>query len=92
MKVLDTKFLHERLSSTDWVIGETSLQINRKFTDFPEALAFMVRVGVLAEKKNHHPRIVNTYNSVFLELSTHDAGNRITEKDLDLALEIQKLL
>lgn len=92
MKPLDKEILQERLSSTDWVVGEEALQINLKFKDFSQALAFIVRVGMLAEKNNHHPHIENTYNSVVLELSTHDAGNKVTEKDLGLALEIQKLL
>ena len=62
------------------------------FKDFQEAFAFMVRVAFLAEKCNHHPKITNLYNKVELWLSTHDAGDIVTEKDRNLSKEIDKLL
>jgi len=62
------------------------------FKDFQEAFAFMVRVAFLAEKNNHHPKWSNLYNKVEIWLSTHDAGDVVTEKDRNLALEIDKLL
>lgn len=55
--------------------------------DFVAALGFIVEVGALAERANHHPTITNTYNRVRLELSTHDEGG-ITERDVDLAREV----
>ena len=61
------------------------------FSDFKEALAFIVQVGILAEKQDHHPEIQNVYNKVVLSLSTHDAGNIVTEKDRDLAKAIDEL-
>ncbi|UBM59447.1 4a-hydroxytetrahydrobiopterin dehydratase [Marinilongibacter aquaticus] len=66
----------------------------RKFTfsDFSEAFAFMTRVAILAEKYNHHPTWSNTYNVVEISLTTHDAGNKVTEKDKHLAKEIEKLI
>ena len=45
-----------------------------QFADFVAALGFIVEVGALAERANHHPEIVNTYGHVQLALSTHDAG------------------
>lgn len=66
----------------------------RKFTfkDFSEAFAFMTQVALLAEKANHHPWWSNVYNEVEIKLSTHDAGNTVTEKDKALALKISKLV
>ena len=55
-----------------------------QFADFVAALGFIVEVGALAERANHHPEIVNTYGHVRLSLSTHDAGG-ITALDLRLA-------
>ena len=62
---------------------ETNNKLTRHFVfaDFMEAFAFMTRVALLAEKMDHHPFWTNVYNKVTIELSTHDAGNTITEKD-----------
>lgn len=62
------------------------------FIDFSEAFAFMTRVALLAEKSNHHPEWTNVYNKVIIRLSTHDAGNEVTEKDYTLAAAINNLL
>ncbi|MCC6236902.1 MAG: 4a-hydroxytetrahydrobiopterin dehydratase [Dehalococcoidia bacterium] len=57
------------------------------FEDFVAALGFIVQVGALAERANHHPTLTNTYNRVRVALSTHDEGG-ITDRDLALAREI----
>ncbi len=62
------------------------------FSDFSEAFSFMTRVALLAEKADHHPTWTNTWNTVEIWLSTHDAGNKITAKDHDLASAIDKLI
>ena len=69
-------------------------QLYKKFTfkDFAEAVGFMNQVANLAEKANHHPKIQNTWNTVELWLSTHDAGDVVTEKDKALAGQIDALL
>jgi 4a-hydroxytetrahydrobiopterin dehydratase len=61
------------------------------FPNFTEAFAFMTQVAFLAEQMHHHPTFINTYNSVEIVLSTHDAGNIVTEKDTTMALAIEKL-
>jgi 4a-hydroxytetrahydrobiopterin dehydratase len=63
-----------------------------KFSDFKEAFGFMTRVALIAEKMDHHPTWSNVYNSVTIELTTHDAGNVVTEKDRKLALAIDQLI
>ncbi len=72
---------------------ETDNQLVRafRFANFQEAFAFLTRVAFLAEKMDHHPTIENTYNQVTLRLSTHDAGNVVTDKDRKLAAEVDKL-
>lgn len=62
-----------------------------QFVDFKQALAFINKVGEVAESHNHHPEIINVYNKVTFKLCTHDAGNIITEKDYLLATEIEKI-
>lgn len=61
------------------------------FADFSEAFAFMTRVALLAEKANHHPDWSNVWNRVSIKLSTHDAGNVVTEKDRRLAEAIDEV-
>lgn len=61
------------------------------FDDFITAWAFMSQVALQAEKMNHHPDWSNVYNTVTIRLSTHDAGNKITEKDRKLAALIDKI-
>jgi 4a-hydroxytetrahydrobiopterin dehydratase len=62
------------------------------FSNFSEAFAFMTRVALLAEKSDHHPEWTNVYNKVIIRLSTHDAGDVVTEKDYALAAAIDNLL
>ena len=52
----------------------------------------MTRVAILAEKQNHHPWWSNVYNQVEIKLTTHDAGNTISKKDIDLAAAIDALI
>ncbi|MBL0128542.1 MAG: 4a-hydroxytetrahydrobiopterin dehydratase [Flavobacteriales bacterium] len=77
--------------STSWTEEGGKLCRNFQFADFSEAFAFMTRVAMIAEKQDHHPEWTNVYNSVSIRLSTHDAGNVITERDLKLADAIDKL-
>lgn len=61
------------------------------FEDFKEAFGFLQQVAFLAEEQNHHPEIYNVYNKVTLKLTTHDAGNTVTQKDRKLAEAIDKI-
>lgn len=62
-----------------------------EFPDFISAFAFMTKVAILAEKQNHHPNWSNVYNKLKIQLSTHDAGSIVTEKDHLLANAIEAL-
>ena len=75
-----------------WKEEQHQLVRTFKFKDFSEAFAFMTRVALEAEKMNHHPFWINVWNRVEIRLSTHDAGNTITEKDRELAHKIDQLL
>lgn len=61
------------------------------FDDFREAMGFLVRVAFLAEEAGHHPEIENVYDTVRLAFTTHDAGSRVTEKDVEIARRIEHL-
>lgn len=74
-----------------WKEENDKLSRSYQFKDFSEAFAFLSRVALLAEKHQHHPEIFNVYNQVELSLSTHDAGNKVTEKDRKLAKAIDGL-
>lgn len=71
--------------------GSEYLERVFSFSDFVKAFSFMTSVAFLAEKHGHHPDWHNVYNKVTIRLSTHDSGNRITEKDHQLARAINKL-
>lgn len=62
-----------------------------KFPDFVSAWGFMNQVALMAEKMDHHPEWTNVYNTVIIRLCTHDAGDKITEKDRKLAEGIDKI-
>jgi len=74
-----------------WEEKNNTLHKKFKFENFTEAFAFMTRVAFEAEKMDHHPKWTNTYNEVEIWLSTHDAGDTITEKDRKLAKKIDAI-
>ncbi|MGB0346760.1 MAG: 4a-hydroxytetrahydrobiopterin dehydratase [Balneolaceae bacterium] len=75
-----------------WNYAEDKIFKEFHFNDFKEALAFILRVGFEAESLNHHPEIINVYNRVSIGLQTHDAGNKVSIKDIELARDIEALL
>jgi 4a-hydroxytetrahydrobiopterin dehydratase len=74
-----------------WQEKNNGLEKKFEFNDFIEAFAFMTRVAMVSEKLDHHPNWSNVYNKVDIFLTTHSAGNTITEKDKALANEIDKI-
>ena len=71
-----------------WRRDDDALEREFKFGSFREAVSFLVRIAFAAEAANHHPEIWNVYSTVRLRLSTHDAGDKITQRDVDLAGQI----
>ena len=75
-----------------WEEKNNTLYRKFEFKDFSQAFAFMTRVALAAEKMDHHPDWTNVYNTVEISLSTHSAGNIVTEKDRKLAQKIDALV
>jgi 4a-hydroxytetrahydrobiopterin dehydratase len=87
MKPLESDIVRERLEQRPlWSRDADGTGIRRslRFADFNAAFAFMTRVALAAEQRNHHPEWFNVYNRVDIRLSTHDAGG-LTERDFELA-------
>jgi 4a-hydroxytetrahydrobiopterin dehydratase len=74
----------------NWREEKNALQATFKFKDFAAAFAFMTEVALHAEKMDHHPTWTNTWNRVDVLLTTHDAGNMVTDKDWALARTINE--
>lgn len=74
-----------------WRFERDALAKEFKFGSFREALSFMLRVGFEAEAMDHHPEWTNVYNRLAIRLNTHDAGGKVTAKDVELAKKIQAL-
>ncbi|MEQ6122120.1 4a-hydroxytetrahydrobiopterin dehydratase [Reichenbachiella sp. MALMAid0571] len=74
-----------------WIEKDNKLTKTFTFQNFTEAFGFMTKVAIEAEKMNHHPEWSNVYNKVNFKLSTHDAGDVVTDKDRKLAEIIENL-
>lgn len=76
---------------TGWELADGKLHWEGRFADFGEAWGFMARVALMAESMNHHPEWFNVYNTVRIDLATHDVGG-ISDLDFRLAEKINALL
>lgn len=74
-----------------WQEINNSLVREFTFKDFKEAFAFMTKVAEVVNELDHHPEWSNVYNTVTITLSTHDAGNTVTDKDRELAKKIDDI-
>ena len=74
-----------------WEEKNNKLQRTFTFKDFVHAFSFMTRIAFIAEKMNHHPEWTNVWNKVSVSLSTHDAGDIVTDKDKKLAEAIDNI-
>jgi len=75
-----------------WKEENNKLYRKFEFKNFSEAFAFMTRVALEAEKMDHHPLWTNVWNQVEVWLSTHSAGDTVTDKDRQLAKKIDELI
>jgi len=75
-----------------WAEVNNTLYKSFIFSDFSEAFGFMTRVALLAQQLDHHPTWTNTWNKVEIWLSTHSAGDVVTDKDRELAAGIDRLI
>ena len=74
-----------------WIERNNALHKTFEFSTFQEAMNWMAKASVHVEAMNHHPKWTNVYNTVTVELCTHDEGNIITEKDRQLALRLDSI-
>lgn len=89
---LDTQQINQALAELNgWSVEENKLTKQFSFSNFRDAMSFMVRVGFEAEALGHHPEFFNVYKDVRIQLATHDAGGKITSKDIDLAKRIEAI-
>ena len=92
LKLADEAVTSRLTALPGWAHQDGKLHREFRFADFSAAFAFMTRVAFLAESHQHHPNWFNVYNRVDIALTTHDAGNVVTEKDRKLAKAIDQLL
>lgn len=91
-KPLNTEEIEQALTNLDgWSHEEDKLKKEFSFDNFRDAMAFITRIAFEAEEQVHHPELFNVYNTVNIALSTHDAGGKVTEKDVKLAKSIESL-
>jgi 4a-hydroxytetrahydrobiopterin dehydratase len=74
-----------------WKFQRDALAKAFQFASFREAMSFMVRASYEAEELNHHPEWTNVYNRVSIRLNTHDAGGKVTAKDVELAKRLESI-
>lgn len=92
IEALSVTEIEEKLKDLEgWGYSDDKIFRQFEFENFREAVSFIVKVGFEAEELEHHPNIFNVYNRVEIALQTHDAGDKVTEKDFDLARAIQAL-
>ena len=83
--------IQERLDTlASWTVEDGKLHREYRFKNFVQAFGFMTQSALMAERAAHHPEWFNVYNRVVVDLTTHEAGG-ITQKDLDLAREMEEL-
>ena len=78
------------LDLDEWEAENDNLKRHFEFEDFAEALAFVNRVGALAEARDHHPDVLFGWGYAEFFITTHDAGG-ITARDFDLAKAIEAI-
>lgn len=92
MKPLTPNEVESQLKElNNWSYENDRIKKEFSFDNFKEAMAFMIKVGFEAEDLGHHPNWSNVYNSVSIQLNTHDADNKVTNKDFQLAKAIDKI-
>lgn len=75
-----------------WSFEDDKIKKTYEFSDFREAISFIMRLSFYAEDMMHHPELENVYNTVSIALTTHDAGGKVTEMDIELASKIEEFV
>lgn len=74
-----------------WRHQDGALEKRFDFGGFPEAVSFITRIAFEAERLGHHPELRNVYGTVEIALTTHDANDRVTKLDVELARRIEAI-
>lgn len=74
-----------------WTFANDKISREYRFASFTEAMGFITEMAFASEQANHHPELLNVYNRVNIDLTTHDAGNKVTQKDIDLAIKLENI-
>ncbi|HEY8431041.1 MAG TPA: 4a-hydroxytetrahydrobiopterin dehydratase [Sandaracinaceae bacterium] len=91
--VLSSSQIEEALAGlSGWRHEAGALKKRFTFAGFPEAIAFITRIAFEAERLGHHPELRNVYDTVEIALTTHDANDRVTALDVELARRIEAAL
>lgn len=90
-RLSEEEILSQLVSTANWTRVENELEKTFLFHDFAQALAFIVQVGIVSEKFNHHPLLMNVYNKVTLRISTHSVQG-ITTLDFTWIHAIDQIL
>ncbi|MFA6959512.1 MAG: 4a-hydroxytetrahydrobiopterin dehydratase [Opitutaceae bacterium] len=86
-----TEITHALTHLPGWSWEGDALVKTLTFLNFREALAFMLKAGFEADALDHHPEWTNIYNKVSIRLTTHDSGDKVTAKDVELAKKMHLL-
>ena len=91
-KPLNKNELKEAIRSLkNWELKDDTIHKTFTFKSFRDAISFIMRIGFEADKMDHHPKITNLYNKIHLSLTTHEIGNKVSKKDIELTSRIQDL-
>jgi len=90
-KLSENEIANRLADLAGWSLVEAKLHREFRFRDFSEAFAFMTRVAMLAEQRDHHPEWSNVYGTVRIDLRTHDSDG-VTDRDFELAAAIDRIL
>jgi len=92
MKLINIEEINKKLQDLPgWSLVDNSIQKEFTLKDFVDALGFLMKIGFLAEKHDHHPDLfLHSWNKVKIIISTHSEGG-LTEKDFNLAEQIEKI-
>lgn len=75
----------------EWTENDNALHKTFKFKTFLDSIKWMEKASIEIDKLDHHPEWTNVYNKVVVKLSTHDAGNTVTDKDRQLAALLDRI-
>lgn len=87
---MDEATIRERLPQ--WEVGDDGIRRTFEVDGYGPAMGLAVQVGLEAQRRNHHPSMTVDWGRVEVSLVTHDAGDSVTEKDVDLASWIDDLV